>query len=113
MMQELHQHAGCLQVRLDAGQGKGKGVFTDKVSFASASLHMASKSSRHTCSLKCMQDIEEDQIVLEERPLVAGQHSTNKQIALVCSHCFQFLGSLEMQLAWCKLAAMCDGRFVS
>ena len=59
-----------------------------------------------------MQDIEEDQSVLEERPLVAGQHSANKQIALICSHCFQFLGSLAMQLAWCKLATMCQGRFV-
>ena len=31
---------------------------------------------------------------------MADQHLANKDDALVCSHCFQFLGSNELQAAW-------------
>lgn len=40
---------------------------------------------------------------------MAGQHAANKRVALVCSQCFHFLGGVELQLAWCRWASMCDG----
>ncbi|KAL0052681.1 hypothetical protein WJX82_005986 [Trebouxia sp. C0006] len=79
----LHQNS-TMTICLDSGSGKGKGVFA------------------HT-------DIQDEQTILQEAPLVAGQHTSNKAFALVCSHCFHFLGSIRMQLAWCKLAALCNG----
>ncbi|DBA72663.1 TPA: hypothetical protein ACH3X2_010404 [Trebouxia sp. C0005] len=82
--QVLLQQNSTMTIRPDSGSGKGKGVFA----------HVA---------------IQDEQTVLQEAPLVAGQHTSNKVFALVCSHCFQFLGSIRMQLAWCKLAALCDG----
>ena len=56
-----------------------------------------------------MQDLRDKDIILREPPLAAGQHTANKCLALVCSHCFQFLGSITMQLAWCRLAASANG----
>ena len=35
-----------------------------------------------------------------EPPLVAGQDTENRGLCWVCSHCFKFLGSIEMQIAW-------------
>lgn len=58
-----------------------------------------------------MQALQDKDIILKEPPLVAGQHTANKGRALVCSRCFQFLGSIEMQLAWCRLAAAADGMY--
>lgn len=44
--------------------------------------------------------------------MVAGQHTANKCHALVCSHCYQFLGSIGLQVAWCQLAAAADGMYL-
>ncbi|KAK9811846.1 hypothetical protein WJX72_011125 [[Myrmecia] bisecta] len=64
-----------LEVRLDAGEGKGKGVFAKR-------------------------EFEKDELLFKEPPLVGGQDTANKAQALVCSHCFCFLGSIELQVAW-------------
>lgn len=37
-------------------------------------------------------------LILSEPPLVAIQHEYNKPRALVCAHCFRFVGSIEDQL---------------
>lgn len=58
-----------------------------------------------------MQDLQHKETILRESPLVAGQHTANKCHALVCSHCFQFLGSIGLQVAWCRLAAAADGMY--
>lgn len=58
-----------------------------------------------------MQDLQHEETILREPPLVAGQHTANKCHALVCSHCFQFLGSIGLQVARCRLAAAADGMF--
>ena len=60
-------------------------------------------------NLACLQDFVHGETLVQETPLVAGQHSTNKKHALVCSQCFRFLGSIKLQLAWLRLCAMCDG----
>lgn len=39
-------------------------------------------------------------ILWREPPLVAGQDTENRGLCWVCSHCFKFLGSIEMQIAW-------------
>ncbi|KAG0568052.1 hypothetical protein KC19_7G182800 [Ceratodon purpureus] len=62
-----------LQVRVIDGE-MGKGVFADK-------------------------DFSSEGLVLREAPLVGAQHSRNKRDAMVCSHCFRYVGSIEQQLA--------------
>ncbi|KAI3436369.1 hypothetical protein D9Q98_002422 [Chlorella vulgaris] len=62
-----------LEVHLDAGDGKGKGLFATK-------------------------DFEQGEIVLHEAPLAAFQHTNSRREAIVCSHCFRFVGSLEKQV---------------
>ena len=55
------------------------------------------------------QDVAADELVFSEPPLVAGQHATNRQDALVCSHCFSMLGSIEQQIAHRLLARASAG----
>lgn len=44
------------------------------------------------------QNFEEDELVLKEHMLVGAQHTHNKPDALVCSFCFCFIGSIELQI---------------
>ncbi|CAM6078619.1 unnamed protein product [Sphagnum tenellum] len=62
-----------LQVRYIGGE-MGKGVFAVK-------------------------DFNVEEVVLQEPMLVGAQHSSNKVNAMVCSYCFRYVGSLELQLA--------------
>ena len=62
-----------LEVRPDAGDGRGKGVFATK-------------------PFSC------DDLILKELPVVAIQHSFTQLNSLVCSRCFTFVGSIEEQL---------------
>ena len=48
-----------------------------------------------------LQEFAEDELVFREQPLVGAQHTANKAAALVCSHCFQFLGPLQDQISHC------------
>ncbi|WOL17770.1 histone-lysine N-methyltransferase ATXR2 isoform X1 [Canna indica] len=41
---------------------------------------------------------EEGEFVLKDPVLVATQHSANKVDCLVCSYCFRFIGSIELQI---------------
>jgi len=61
------------EVKLDAGDGKGKGIFATK-------------------------KLREGDRVLEEPPLVAIQHIYNENAARACSHCFRFIGGVQGQL---------------
>ena len=108
----LLQQNSTMNIRPDSGSGKGKGVFAHTVcTQLSKYATCASANQPHlpTANRCQLQDIQDEQTILQEAPLVAGQHTSNKAFALVCSHCFQFLGSIRMQLAWCKLAALCNG----
>ncbi|XP_042483168.1 histone-lysine N-methyltransferase ATXR2 [Macadamia integrifolia] len=40
----------------------------------------------------------EDDLVLKDQMLVGAQHSSNKVDCLVCSYCFRFIGSIELQI---------------
>lgn len=55
-----------------------------------------------------LQDFAEGDVLIRELPLVGIQHAANQPQALVCAHCFQFLGSVEEQigrrLAWHRTA---------
>ncbi|KAG2493087.1 hypothetical protein HYH03_008750 [Edaphochlamys debaryana] len=62
-----------VEIRLDAGNGKGKGVFATK-------------------------DIPEGETVFNEVPLVSLQHLDNKASAVVCSRCLRFVGTVETQI---------------
>ncbi|CAD7700335.1 unnamed protein product [Ostreobium quekettii] len=72
---ELCEDCRGVCVRLDAGGGRGKGLFATT-------------------------SFEPGDVILEEAPLVGGQHAQNKRGAVLCSHCFQHVGSLEYQLSW-------------
>ena len=63
-----------LEVRPDAGNESGKGLFATKA-FA------------------------EDDVVLEEPPLVSIQHAVTYNYTLACARCFKLVGSIEHQLA--------------
>lgn len=65
---------GRLEVRPNAGEGRGKGVFATR-RFATGEL------------------------LLKEPPLVAIQEEATKGGALVCDRCFRLIGSIEAQLA--------------
>lgn len=67
------KHLG-LEVRHDAGDGRGKGVFATKLF------------------------LDED-LVLEEPPVVSIQHRETLGTGLVCSRCSVMVGSIEEQLA--------------
>ncbi|MQL84459.1 hypothetical protein Taro_016972 [Colocasia esculenta] len=43
-------------------------------------------------------DFKEDELILKDQMLVASQHSSNKIDCLVCSYCFCFIGSVELQI---------------
>ncbi|PIN18330.1 putative histone tail methylase containing SET domain [Handroanthus impetiginosus] len=43
-------------------------------------------------------DFQGDDLVLRDQMLVGAQHSSNKIDCLVCSFCFQFIGSIELQI---------------
>ncbi|XP_042448796.1 histone-lysine N-methyltransferase ATXR2-like [Zingiber officinale] len=45
-----------------------------------------------------VKEFEEGELVLKDPVLVAAQHTTNKVDCLVCSHCFRFIGSVELQI---------------
>jgi hypothetical protein len=46
-----------------------------------------------------VKDFNAEEVVLQEPMLVGAQHSSNKADAMVCSYCFRYVGSLELQLA--------------
>ncbi|BDA42304.1 probable SET and MYND domain-containing protein 5 [Coccomyxa sp. Obi] len=62
-----------IEVRL-ASQEKGRGLFASK-------------------------DFAEEELIFKEPPLVGAQHTSNRADALVCSHCFSFIGSIGIQIA--------------
>ncbi|KMZ58602.1 Histone-lysine N-methyltransferase ATXR2 [Zostera marina] len=39
-----------------------------------------------------------DDLILKDRMFVASQHHFNKMDCLVCSHCFRYIGSIELQI---------------
>ncbi|PIA58505.1 hypothetical protein AQUCO_00500445v1 [Aquilegia coerulea] len=43
-------------------------------------------------------DFNEGELVLKDQMLVGAQHSSNKVDCLVCSYCFRFIGSIELQI---------------
>ncbi|KAH6827094.1 histone-lysine N-methyltransferase ATXR2 [Perilla frutescens var. hirtella] len=43
-------------------------------------------------------DFREDDLILKDQMLVGAQHSSNKVDCLVCSFCFRFIGSIELQI---------------
>ncbi|KAF5200518.1 Histone-lysine n-methyltransferase atxr2 [Thalictrum thalictroides] len=43
-------------------------------------------------------DFDEGELVLKDQMLVGAQHSSNKVDCLVCSYCFRFIGSIELQI---------------
>ncbi|XP_044501289.1 histone-lysine N-methyltransferase ATXR2 isoform X2 [Mangifera indica] len=43
-------------------------------------------------------DLREDELVLKDQMLFGIQHSSNKVDCLVCSFCFRFIGSIELQI---------------
>ncbi|KAL3635496.1 Histone-lysine N-methyltransferase atxr2 [Castilleja foliolosa] len=43
-------------------------------------------------------DFQEDDLILKDQMLAGAQHSSNKIDCLVCSSCFRFIGSIELQI---------------
>ncbi|KAF3779948.1 Histone-lysine N-methyltransferase [Nymphaea thermarum] len=43
-------------------------------------------------------DFQEEDLVLKDQMLVGAQHFSNKAEAFVCSHCFCYIGSIELQI---------------
>ncbi|XVF66967.1 hypothetical protein PTKIN_Ptkin10aG0082400 [Pterospermum kingtungense] len=43
-------------------------------------------------------DFEEEQLIFKDQMLVGAQHPSNKIDCLVCSYCFKFIGSIELQI---------------
>ncbi|CAN6457989.1 unnamed protein product [Victoria cruziana] len=43
-------------------------------------------------------DFQEEDLVLKDQMLVGAQHISNKAEAFVCSHCFCYIGSIELQI---------------
>ncbi|GAB4823261.1 hypothetical protein N2152v2_010307 [Parachlorella kessleri] len=85
---QVTQSSSGLEVRLDAGEAKGKGVFATKASLT-----------------VFVSDFNAGSVLITEPPLVGIQHNSNRTAALVCSHCFQYLGSVETQIG-VRLAAL-------
>uniref|UniRef100_A0A1D1YJJ1 Histone-lysine N-methyltransferase ATXR2 n=1 Tax=Anthurium amnicola TaxID=1678845 RepID=A0A1D1YJJ1_9ARAE len=68
-------------------------------------------------------DFKAGELVLKDQMLVASQHSSNKIDCLVCSYCFCYIGSVELQIGRklylqglrlsakkdCDIETMCDG----
>ena len=113
-------HSACSQVAIRAGgtvevrhdaAGKGKGVFARQVSrlctpiFSGKLFHASFCLVSHTA----LQAFQQDDLVFTEAPLVGAQHAANRQQILACSHCFQFVGSVEGQLAWRLFSRPAEG----
>jgi hypothetical protein len=58
---------------------------------------------------KLWQDFDQDEVVFREPPLAGAQHTANRQHALVCSQCFRYIGSVELQIARRLLPASSTG----
>ncbi|XP_062106160.1 histone-lysine N-methyltransferase ATXR2 [Humulus lupulus] len=43
-------------------------------------------------------EFKEGELILKDQMLVGAQHSSNKMDCLVCSFCFRFIGSIELQI---------------
>lgn len=43
-------------------------------------------------------DFEDGELLLKDQMLVGAQHSSNKLDCLVCSYCFRYIGSIELQI---------------
>ncbi|KAK9155877.1 hypothetical protein Sjap_003357 [Stephania japonica] len=71
--EELLKSRNCVGLKVKPESDLGKGVYAD-VEFG------------------------EGELVLKDQMLVGAQHSSNKVDCLVCSHCFCFVGSVELQI---------------
>lgn len=71
--QELIAERQCNGLRVNPEGEHGKGVYSDF-------------------------DFKEGDLILKDQMLVGAQHSSNKIDCLVCSFCFQFIGSIELQI---------------
>ncbi|KAK4437345.1 Histone-lysine N-methyltransferase ATXR2 [Sesamum alatum] len=54
--------------------------------------------SQHGKGVYSEVDFQEDDLVLKDEMLAGAQHSSNKIDCLVCSFCFRFIGSIELQI---------------
>ncbi|XP_020570983.1 histone-lysine N-methyltransferase ATXR2 isoform X2 [Phalaenopsis equestris] len=70
---ELKQKGKCNAVRIETSKVHGKGVFSNM-------------------------EFKEGELILKDQILVAAQHSSNKVDCFVCSSCFRFVGSVELQI---------------
>ncbi|KAG0487099.1 hypothetical protein HPP92_009194 [Vanilla planifolia] len=70
---ELIGKAKCHAVRVETNKEHGKGVISNR-KFA------------------------EGDLILKDEVLVAAQHSSNKVDCFICSFCFRFIGSVELQI---------------
>ncbi|KAK9133571.1 hypothetical protein Scep_013099 [Stephania cephalantha] len=71
--EELLKSRKCVGLKVKPESDLGKGVYAD-VEFGEGAL------------------------VLKDQMLVGAQHSSNKVDCLVCSYCFRFIGSVELQI---------------
>lgn len=71
--EKLIANRQCQGLRVSPSGDYGKGVYADM-------------------------DFKEGDLVLKDPVLFGIQHSSNKMECLVCSHCFQFIGSIELQI---------------
>ncbi|XP_027170995.1 histone-lysine N-methyltransferase ATXR2 [Coffea eugenioides] len=55
-------------------------------------------NGKHAKGVYAKVDFKEGDLVLKDPVLFGIQHSSNKMDCLVCSHCFQFIGSVELQI---------------
>ncbi|CAL9043419.1 unnamed protein product [Musa banksii] len=58
-------------------------------------INFSNSSGKAVYAIK---EFEEGELVLKDQILVAAQHSSNKVDCLVCSYCFRFIGSIELQI---------------
>ena len=116
---QVTQSLPGLEVRLDAGEAKGKGVFATKASLKGYSFpclqlwackcsytsDYAFRDALRPIWVVALQDFTAGSVLISEPPLVGIQHNANRTAALVCSHCFRYLGSVETQIG-VRLAAL-------
>ena len=96
---QLLRQLPCPVTVQHTADGRGKGVFVTQVAYCYACPALSvlpTTKAREACT----QEIAAEQVIFRELPFVADQHLANKDDALVCSHCFRFLGSVELQAAW-------------
>ncbi|KAM0937072.1 putative [histone H3]-lysine(4) N-trimethyltransferase chromatin remodeling SET family [Dioscorea sansibarensis] len=70
---ELIRLRECHGLKLKYDKEVGKGVYANK-------------------------EFKEGELILKDQMLVAAQHSSNKVDCLVCSKCFRYIGSIELQI---------------